>query len=115
MLSPLTLVLLLYLFTLLLQVVIDVPALPRLRPSDSLQCVFGSFVTSAIAVFDRQVQVTCSLPDTVEIPPTPDQQGRWTRGGFTGSVYSICGNYVSFQVDFLIPDFHLAGRVSCLF
>ncbi|XP_069580096.1 plexin-B2-like [Brachyistius frenatus] len=56
------------------QVDISIPRLPRLRPSDSLQCVFGTFVTAAVMVFDSQVRVTCSLPDPVEIPPTPEQQ-----------------------------------------
>ncbi|XP_078138128.1 plexin-B2-like isoform X2 [Centroberyx gerrardi] len=54
------------------QVDISVPALPRLRPSDSLQCVFGSFRSGAVMALDRQV--TCTLPDPVVIPATPDQQ-----------------------------------------
>lgn len=58
---------------LLLQVNIYIPAHPRLRKSDRLQCLFGDFVSDAI--FDNNTLVTCSLPDPVEIPPTPDQQG----------------------------------------
>ncbi|XP_071370371.1 plexin-B2-like, partial [Centroberyx affinis] len=54
------------------QVEISVPALPRLRPSDSLQCVFGTFRSGAAVTLDRLV--TCTLPDPVDIPPTPDQQ-----------------------------------------
>ncbi|XP_039891728.1 plexin-B2a [Simochromis diagramma] len=53
------------------QVDISIPALPALRPSDDLQCVFGSFFTGAVK---HGGQVTCSLPDPVEIPATPDQQ-----------------------------------------
>ncbi|XP_022605510.1 plexin-B2-like [Seriola dumerili] len=56
------------------QVVISVPTLPRLRPSDSLQCVFDTYVTGAVMNFGDPVQVTCSLPNPGEIPPTPDQQ-----------------------------------------
>ncbi|XP_030576486.1 plexin-B2-like [Archocentrus centrarchus] len=53
------------------QVTISIPTLPSLRPSDSLQCVFGSFIAGAVV---HDGQVTCPLPDPVEIPPTPDQQ-----------------------------------------
>ncbi|XP_037318119.2 plexin-B2-like isoform X2 [Pungitius pungitius] len=57
------------------QVDINIPALPVLGSSDQLQCQFGSFTSRAVVVFaDSQVRVTCSLPDPVEIPPTPDQQ-----------------------------------------
>ncbi|KAM7378479.1 hypothetical protein PAMA_013403 [Pampus argenteus] len=54
------------------QVDIIIPTLPKLRSFDSLQCVFGSFINEAVMPVDGQV--TCSLPDPVEIPPTPDQQ-----------------------------------------
>ncbi|XP_068162621.1 plexin-B2-like [Antennarius striatus] len=56
------------------QVDIHVPAHPRILPSDRLRCVFGSFSSEAVMVYDDQVLVTCSLPDPIEIPPTPDQQ-----------------------------------------
>ncbi|XP_040885699.1 plexin-B2a [Toxotes jaculatrix] len=56
------------------QVDINIPTLPRLRPSDSLQCVFDTFTTRAVMSVDGQRQVTCSLPSPEEIPPTPDQQ-----------------------------------------
>ncbi|KAM4614941.1 LOW QUALITY PROTEIN: plexin-B2-like [Polymixia lowei] len=53
------------------QVEINVPALPSLGRSDKLRCVFGSFSSGAVM---SGSWVTCSLPDPVEIPPTPDQQ-----------------------------------------
>uniref|UniRef100_A0A665URW1 Plexin-B2-like n=1 Tax=Echeneis naucrates TaxID=173247 RepID=A0A665URW1_ECHNA len=56
------------------QVDISIPALPRLRQSDSLRCVFGSFVSDAVMTVHDQVKVTCSLPKPAEIPPTLDQQ-----------------------------------------
>ncbi|XP_070709553.1 plexin-B2-like [Pempheris klunzingeri] len=56
------------------QVDISIPTLPRLRPSDSLKCFFGSHPSDAVVVTDSQVQVTCLLPHPSEIPPTPDQQ-----------------------------------------
>uniref|UniRef100_A0A8D3A8D2 Plexin b2a, tandem duplicate 1 n=1 Tax=Scophthalmus maximus TaxID=52904 RepID=A0A8D3A8D2_SCOMX len=56
------------------QVVISIPALPRLRMSDTLHCVFDSFVSGAVMTVDSQVLVTCSLPNPGEIPPTPEQQ-----------------------------------------
>ncbi|XP_041833898.1 plexin-B2a [Melanotaenia boesemani] len=56
------------------QVQISVPSLPRLMEHDKLLCVFGSFVTDAVIISTTTVQVTCSLPDPTEIPPTPDQQ-----------------------------------------
>ncbi|KAI3366565.1 hypothetical protein L3Q82_000488 [Scortum barcoo] len=56
------------------QVDINIPTLPTLRSSDRLQCVFGSFVSDAVMLFNGQMLVTCSLPKPVEIPPTPDQQ-----------------------------------------
>ncbi|XP_069375673.1 plexin-B2-like isoform X2 [Paralichthys olivaceus] len=56
------------------QVDITIPTLPRLRESDILSCMFGSFVTRAVVSFGSRVQVTCSLPNPVEIPPTPEQQ-----------------------------------------
>ncbi|XP_072233761.1 plexin-B2-like [Leuresthes tenuis] len=56
------------------QVDISIPSLPRLREHDKLLCVFGSFVTDAVMLNDSPVQVTCSLPPPLEIPPTPDQQ-----------------------------------------
>lgn len=58
---------------LLLQVDIHIPTHPRLRDSDRLRCVFGNF--SSDAFFDGGTLVTCSLPDPVEIPNTPEQQG----------------------------------------
>ncbi|XP_051805095.1 plexin-B2-like isoform X2 [Acanthochromis polyacanthus] len=57
------------------QVDISIPTLPRLRPTDSIQCVFGSFRTGGVVtVEDSRVEVTCSLPDPVQIPATPDDQ-----------------------------------------
>ncbi|KAG7496795.1 plexin-B2-like [Solea senegalensis] len=56
------------------QVDISVPSLPRLRSTDSLMCVFGSFISGAVMNVDSQVLVTCSLPNPGQIPPTPDQQ-----------------------------------------
>ncbi|XP_062339589.1 plexin-B2-like [Osmerus eperlanus] len=53
------------------QVGITVPSLPRLGPSDKLKCVFGSFQSQAVMI---DSMVTCSLPDPVDIPPTPDSQ-----------------------------------------
>lgn len=76
-------------FALLLQVDIHIPTHPRLRPSDSLQCVFGSFVSGAVMVFDSQGLITCSLPEPVDIPPTPDQQGRWTQEALTAGFLNI--------------------------
>lgn len=69
------------LFTLLLQVDITIPSLPALTLYDSLQCDFGSFVNNAVV--NNRVQVTCSLPEPGDIPPTPDQHGRWTHGELT--------------------------------
>ncbi|KAM3858765.1 plexin-B2-like [Diretmus argenteus] len=54
------------------QVDISVPSLPRLRPSDRLLCVFGSVRSGAVMSMDSQV--TCSLPDPVDIPRTPDHR-----------------------------------------
>ncbi|KAF7652927.1 hypothetical protein LDENG_00089670 [Lucifuga dentata] len=68
------------------QVDISVPALPRLQSSDRLQCVFGSFRSGAV-VTDESKLVTCTLPDPVDIPPTPDQQ-----------------DYVSVPVKILVND-----------
>ncbi|KAK5849386.1 hypothetical protein PBY51_009032 [Eleginops maclovinus] len=57
------------------QVDIHIPALPTLRISDRLQCVFGSFSSNGVVILeDGQLQVTCSLPDPVDIPATPPQQ-----------------------------------------
>lgn len=57
------------------QVYINIPALPTLKSSDRLKCQFDSFVSGAVVVIeDSQVQVTCSLPDPSQIPPTPNQQ-----------------------------------------
>ncbi|XP_056280657.1 LOW QUALITY PROTEIN: plexin-B2-like [Pseudoliparis swirei] len=57
------------------QVDIHIPALPALRSSDRLECKFGSISSEAVMVIaENQVRVTCTLPDPVEIPPTPDQQ-----------------------------------------
>uniref|UniRef100_A0A673AN47 Plexin-B2-like n=1 Tax=Sphaeramia orbicularis TaxID=375764 RepID=A0A673AN47_9TELE len=55
------------------QVDISIPSLPRLRPGDRLQCFFGKDSNEAAMNPDTGV-VTCSLPDPVNIPPTPDQQ-----------------------------------------
>lgn len=57
----------------LLQVDIIIPKHPELGSSDKLYCVFGNFTTEAF--FDGKTLVTCSLPDPIEIPSTPDQQG----------------------------------------
>uniref|UniRef100_A0A8D3A7Y9 Plexin b2a, tandem duplicate 1 n=1 Tax=Scophthalmus maximus TaxID=52904 RepID=A0A8D3A7Y9_SCOMX len=48
----------------------------QVRPamSDTLHCVFDSFVSGAVMTVDSQVLVTCSLPNPGEIPPTPEQQ-----------------------------------------
>ncbi|XP_061570338.1 plexin-B2-like [Cololabis saira] len=56
------------------QVDISIPTLPRLREHDSLLCIFDSFTTNAVVAIGSQVRLTCSLPDPVDIPPTPDQQ-----------------------------------------
>ncbi|XP_019753237.1 plexin-B2a isoform X2 [Hippocampus comes] len=55
------------------QVDISIPALPRLRQSDQLHCLFDGSPTLAVAVGSPAV-VTCSLPDPTEIPATPMQQ-----------------------------------------
>ncbi|XP_077565510.1 plexin-B2-like isoform X2 [Stigmatopora nigra] len=55
------------------QVDISVPALPRLRESDRLRCLFGSWASRAVAVGSPAV-VTCSLPDPAEVPPAPAQR-----------------------------------------
>ncbi|TWW64893.1 Plexin-B2 Precursor [Takifugu flavidus] len=54
------------------QVDIIIPKHPGLGSSDKLYCVFENLTTEAL--FDGKTLVTCSLPDPVEIPPTPDQQ-----------------------------------------
>ncbi|CAK6970697.1 plexin-B2a, partial [Scomber scombrus] len=57
------------------QVDIYIPSLPTLSRSDKMQCVFGSITNTAVIPFDStKKKVTCSLPNPVEIPPTPDQQ-----------------------------------------
>ncbi|XP_019119112.2 plexin-B2a [Larimichthys crocea] len=56
------------------QIDIHIPDHPPLRPSDSLQCVFGSVSSIAVINTASQVVVTCSLPETWDIPPTPEQQ-----------------------------------------
>ncbi|TKS90500.1 Plexin-B2 MM1 [Collichthys lucidus] len=56
------------------QIDIHIPDHPPLRPSDSLQCVFGSVSSIAVINTANQVVVTCSLPETWDIPPTPEQQ-----------------------------------------
>lgn len=61
----------------LLQVDIVIPKHPQLGGSEKLYCVFGNFSTEAF--FDGKTLVTCSLPDPVEIPSTPDQQGNCTH------------------------------------
>ncbi|XP_077355581.1 plexin-B2a [Festucalex cinctus] len=55
------------------QVDISIPALPRLRQSDRLHCLFDESPSSAVALGSPAV-VTCSLPDPGEIPATPKQQ-----------------------------------------
>uniref|UniRef100_A0A667Z9M8 Plexin b2a, tandem duplicate 1 n=1 Tax=Myripristis murdjan TaxID=586833 RepID=A0A667Z9M8_9TELE len=76
------------------QVEISVPALPSLRPSDSLVCVFGTFRSQAVTMHDTQV--ICALPDPVDIPPTPDEQGRWSvtcmHKGLSHVVFRIISN-----------------------
>lgn len=54
------------------QVVIDIPSLPKIGPSDIIECRFGSNTSEAV-VMDQKV--TCALPDPVNIPSTPDKQG----------------------------------------
>ncbi|XP_042259850.1 plexin-B2-like [Thunnus maccoyii] len=56
------------------QVDIIIPALPTLKPSDRLTCVFGSSSNEAVMSPDGQRQITCSLPEPGQIPQTPDQQ-----------------------------------------
>ncbi|KAJ8382804.1 hypothetical protein SKAU_G00035820 [Synaphobranchus kaupii] len=53
------------------KVKIRVPALPSIRDSDRLHCKFGSFLCDA---WMDGSQITCNLPDQVQIPPTPDKQ-----------------------------------------
>ncbi|KAJ8007378.1 hypothetical protein DPEC_G00116890 [Dallia pectoralis] len=53
------------------QVEIDIPTLPRIAISDVVECMFPSHRDKAV-VTDKKV--TCSLPDPVDIPPTPDKQ-----------------------------------------
>uniref|UniRef100_A0A672I5P3 Plexin b2a n=1 Tax=Salarias fasciatus TaxID=181472 RepID=A0A672I5P3_SALFA len=56
------------------QVPKNVPALPRLGPSDRLQCVFDSLASDAVVLLDGPARVACSLPDPSQIPPPPQQQ-----------------------------------------
>lgn len=55
------------------QVDITIPSLPRLRPNDTLQCVFDLYKSEA-AVDNYRKVVTCSLPEPANIPSTPDHQ-----------------------------------------
>ncbi|XP_061617269.1 plexin-B2-like isoform X1 [Phyllopteryx taeniolatus] len=55
------------------QVDISIPALPRLRQSDRLHCLFDDSPSRAVATGSPAV-VTCSLPDPAEIPATPEQR-----------------------------------------
>lgn len=100
-LSPLLCLITPLICALCLQVDISIPALPALRPSDDLQCVFGSFFTGAVK---HGGQVTCSLPDPVEIPATPDQQGMWTDEGCTDSLFSVYGLWIG--LDWIGVDCH---------
>ncbi|KAM9704713.1 plexin-B2-like isoform 1-T3 [Menidia menidia] len=56
------------------QVDISIPSLPRLQEQDKLLCVFGHFSTDAVMHARGPLLVTCSLPPTAQIPPTPRQQ-----------------------------------------
>ncbi|CAB1346303.1 unnamed protein product [Coregonus sp. 'balchen'] len=53
------------------QVEIDIPTLPRISRSDVIECRFGLFSSGAVVIDQK---VTCTLPDPVDIPPTPDKQ-----------------------------------------
>uniref|UniRef100_A0A673XLY6 Plexin b2a n=1 Tax=Salmo trutta TaxID=8032 RepID=A0A673XLY6_SALTR len=66
------------------QVVIDIPSLPKIGPSDIIECRFGSNTSEAV-VMDQKV--TCALPDPVNIPSTPDKQ-----------------DFVTMQVKILVND-----------
>ncbi|XP_019898522.3 plexin-B2 [Esox lucius] len=53
------------------QVEIDVPTLPQIESSDIVKCEFDSNLNIAVV---KDKKITCSLPDPVDIPPTPDKQ-----------------------------------------
>ncbi|XP_055768297.1 plexin-B2-like [Salvelinus fontinalis] len=53
------------------QVEIAIPSLPKIGPSDIIECRFGSDTSEAV-VMDQKV--TCALPDPVNIPSTHDKQ-----------------------------------------
>ncbi|XP_037098477.1 plexin-B2a isoform X1 [Syngnathus acus] len=55
------------------QVDISVPALPRLRQSDGLRCLFNGSLSGGVVMGSPAV-VICSLPDPADIPPTPEHQ-----------------------------------------
>ncbi|XP_067090022.1 plexin-B2b [Osmerus mordax] len=54
------------------QVEINVPSLPSIGGSDRLRCVFRSFQSEG--TMSDSGQVTCSLPHTAALPPTPEDQ-----------------------------------------
>ncbi|KAM9403073.1 plexin-B2-like [Salvelinus alpinus] len=60
-----------FLGTTLGEVEIDIPSLPKIGPSDIIECRFGSD-TSEAEVMDQKV--TCALPDPVNIPSIHDKQ-----------------------------------------
>uniref|UniRef100_A0A673XKD6 Plexin-B2-like n=1 Tax=Salmo trutta TaxID=8032 RepID=A0A673XKD6_SALTR len=66
------------------QVVIDIPSLPKIGPSDIIECRFGSNTSEAVVIDQK---VTCALPDPVNIPSTPDKQ-----------------DFVTMQVKILVND-----------
>ncbi|XP_030643312.1 plexin-B2a [Chanos chanos] len=53
------------------QVHIDIPSLPSIEGSDRLECMFGSVCNSAVM---QDTTVICSLPDPIDVPPTPEEQ-----------------------------------------
>lgn len=62
-----------------LQVKIIVSPLPSIV-NDKLKCVFGSFESQAEMTASANGQVTCALPNPVDIPPTPEAQGETHLG-----------------------------------
>ncbi|KAL0963116.1 hypothetical protein UPYG_G00349940 [Umbra pygmaea] len=53
------------------QVEIDILSLPKIDSTDLVECMFGSIRDTAV-VMDKKV--TCTLPNPVQIPPTPEKQ-----------------------------------------
>ncbi|XP_008303974.1 plexin-B2-like, partial [Stegastes partitus] len=103
------------------QVDISVPTLPRLRPSDSLQCVFGDFRTGGtVMAEDGRVEVTCSLPDPVEIPPTPEQQDfvsvpvRVLVNNHRGSIEVTSGEYHFYNCAATVRKNQNTPCISCV-